>query len=187
MEWFVQTPQYSFKNTFWHSILLVVFSLGRCHFYSTRFHTEWCANGALRIQLGFCRLTNMSVAAIYEMPECLEIACEAMRDAKRPSFFAGLAWNESNRADRPVEASYHVSLLWQHSCWSNGKTQVESARMTFQDGGRATLRLNSQSWAIYLIQKRHDIEEMTSPFAQTAHSSRYLLGGTGVGKLIGGA
>jgi hypothetical protein len=46
MEWFVQTPQYSFKNTFWHSILLVVFSLGRCHFYSTRFHTEWCANGA---------------------------------------------------------------------------------------------------------------------------------------------
>ena len=46
MEWFVQTPRYSFKNTLWHSILLVVFSLERCHFDSILFHTEWCANGA---------------------------------------------------------------------------------------------------------------------------------------------
>jgi hypothetical protein len=40
MEWFVQTPEYSFKNTLLHSILLVVFSLERCRFEYTLFHAE---------------------------------------------------------------------------------------------------------------------------------------------------
>ena len=31
MEWFVQTPQYSFKNTLGHSTVLVVFSPGGYH------------------------------------------------------------------------------------------------------------------------------------------------------------
>ena len=31
MQWFVQTPEYSFKNTLSHSILLDVFSLGFRH------------------------------------------------------------------------------------------------------------------------------------------------------------
>ncbi|EFH82950.1 hypothetical protein Krac_6263 [Ktedonobacter racemifer DSM 44963] len=43
MEWFAQTPQYSFLNTLGHSILLVVFSLGGCCFEYTPFHAEWCA------------------------------------------------------------------------------------------------------------------------------------------------
>jgi len=32
----------------------------------------------MRIQLEFGRLTNLSVAAIYGLLECLEMACKAM-------------------------------------------------------------------------------------------------------------
>ncbi len=46
MEWFVQTPEYSFKNTLSHSILVVVFSLGAYLSEYTLFHAEWCASGA---------------------------------------------------------------------------------------------------------------------------------------------
>ncbi len=47
----------------------------------------------------------MSVAAIYELPECLEIACEAMRDAKRPSFLQalpGMSQIEQIGLEKPV-------------------------------------------------------------------------------------
>ena len=54
-EWFVQTPRYSFKNTLFHSTLLVVFSLERCHFDSIRFHLEWCANRRMTFQSGEAR------------------------------------------------------------------------------------------------------------------------------------
>jgi hypothetical protein len=41
----------------------------------------------MQIQHESCRLPNMSVAAIYGLPECLEIACEAMQEAKHSSLF----------------------------------------------------------------------------------------------------
>ncbi len=46
MQWFVQTPEYSFKNTLWHSILVDVFSLGSRYSEYIPFHAQWCASGA---------------------------------------------------------------------------------------------------------------------------------------------
>ena len=46
MEWFVQTPEYSFKNTLRQSILVDVFSLKSYRSEYTPFHAEWCAAGA---------------------------------------------------------------------------------------------------------------------------------------------
>lgn len=39
----------------------------------------------MRIQHGSCRLPNMSLAAIYELAGYLEVACEAMQEAKHSS------------------------------------------------------------------------------------------------------
>ena len=57
----------------------------------------------LRIQHESCRLPNMSLAAIYGLVGYLDVACGAMREAKRSSSFPGLTCSESNGADQPVE------------------------------------------------------------------------------------
>jgi hypothetical protein len=46
MQWFVQTPEHSFKHTLRHSILVHVFSLESCRCEYTPFHAQWCASGA---------------------------------------------------------------------------------------------------------------------------------------------
>jgi hypothetical protein len=46
MEWFVQTPEYIFGDTLFHSRLLAVFSPESCFSEYTLFHQEWCAYGA---------------------------------------------------------------------------------------------------------------------------------------------
>ncbi len=46
MQWFVQTPQYSFKGTFSHRRLVVVFLWDLATREYTRFHAQWCACGA---------------------------------------------------------------------------------------------------------------------------------------------
>jgi hypothetical protein len=38
MQWFVQTPEHSFKNTLGHSMLVDVFAPGAYHSEYTRFH-----------------------------------------------------------------------------------------------------------------------------------------------------
>jgi hypothetical protein len=59
MEWFVQTPEDSFKGTFFHSILLVVFSPGACLSKYTLFHSEWCALGRMMFLPGALPISHI--------------------------------------------------------------------------------------------------------------------------------
>src|SRR2546430_15581082 len=81
----------------------------------------------MRIQLGVCRLTNVSVAANLANQNALGVACKAIGEAKRSLLFLTTHWNELKLTNSAEGPSSLISLSWQYSCWSNGKTLAESA------------------------------------------------------------
>lgn len=81
----------------------------------------------LRIQLGFCHVTNGSVAANNVSKNTLEVACKAVGETKRSVLFLAAHCNELMLAHRAGEPGSLISLSWQHSCWPHGKTLAESA------------------------------------------------------------
>src|SRR2546430_5385839 len=71
----------------------------------------------MRIQLGVCRLTNVSVAANLANQNALGVACKAIGEAKRSLLFLTTHWNELKLTNRAEGPSSLISLSWQHSCW----------------------------------------------------------------------
>jgi hypothetical protein len=74
MEWFVQTPQYSFKNTLGHSTVLVVFSPGG-------YHPEYRAGLQDPFSSGVVRLRRMTFQTMTAKPA---IDSEHQRTAQKP-------------------------------------------------------------------------------------------------------
>jgi len=74
-----------------------------------------------------CHLTNVSVAANLANQNALGVACKAIGEAKRSLLFLTTYWNELKLTNSTEGPSSLISLSWQHSCWSNGKTLAESA------------------------------------------------------------
>ena len=81
----------------------------------------------VQIQLEVCHLTKVSVAANLANQNALGVACKAIGEVKRSLLFLTTHWNELKLTNRAEGPSSLISLSWQHSCWSNGKTLAESA------------------------------------------------------------